>query len=54
VAIDTESSVEVLQEKVQEVPKMKIEVTVSELQQTENVVISEAVEEEEELKDELV
>jgi hypothetical protein len=54
VAIETASSVEVLQEKVQEVTKMKIEVTVSELQQTENVVISEAVEEEEELKDEMV
>jgi hypothetical protein len=38
---------------VEDVAKMKIEVTVSELQQSENVVISEAVEEEE-VKDELV
>jgi hypothetical protein len=38
---------------VEDVAKIKIEVTVSELQQSENVVISEAVEEEK-VKDELV
>ena len=53
VIIETASSVEVQQEMVEDVAKMKIEVTVSELQQSENVVISEAVEEEE-VKDELV
>jgi hypothetical protein len=38
---------------VEDVAKIKIEVTVSELQQSENVVISEAVEEEK-VKDELL